>query len=328
MPGWTEEGDASLGHTEALPPPTNFFNSCASTENCVSMSDREDEWRRGHKPRLRALGRRSYVKNREKVRAYGKQYRTKIRMKILSHYGGSPPKCARCGYTDFRALTIDHIEGGGGKHYQNLGGSGFYFHRWIIQNNFPPGLQILCMNCQWIKRWENKETDKPLKYPGEYIAPPLPAIGYEEEIAQITRFLDEECNKDPSVRGFTDDVYDAYCEWCKKTSQKETLTRVLFGKIMLRKVKITRDPSSRKGRRFYIGLAVKGREIRLDERSNLKGEKISKATRAYIEKKRANPPVFCEIPGCMNPFYIMRGWIGVCMDHVNVQSHLSKEDSA
>ncbi len=76
------------------------------------------------------------------------------RMKVLIHYSGNPPKCARCGFSDVRALTIDHIVGGGGKHRREI-------HRrienWIIDNNFPEGYQVLCMNCNLIKKLENKE---------------------------------------------------------------------------------------------------------------------------------------------------------------------------
>ena len=30
-------------------------------------------------------------------------------------------------------------------------------YNWLIKNNFPSGFQTLCMNCQFIKREENRE---------------------------------------------------------------------------------------------------------------------------------------------------------------------------
>lgn len=65
-------------------------------------------------------------------------------------------KCQHCGITDARVLTIDHIDGGGVAHRKEIGAS-MTFYNWIIKNNFPPGFQILCANCQHIKRWTNKE---------------------------------------------------------------------------------------------------------------------------------------------------------------------------
>jgi hypothetical protein len=74
------------------------------------------------------------------------------RRKVLTHYGN---RCARCGFTDQRALSIDHVEGGGAEHRRNLKSNDIC--AWLMRNNFPPGFQILCMNCQWIKRHENQE---------------------------------------------------------------------------------------------------------------------------------------------------------------------------
>ena len=112
------------------------------------------------------------IKNRDRVKATHKvwrsnhpnylnmknrQYRKRDRLIILKHY--SPDLvCQRCGFSDIRALSIDHINGGGGKHMRDnrIEGSGFY--RWIIRNNFPKEFQVLCMNCQWIKKQENNES--------------------------------------------------------------------------------------------------------------------------------------------------------------------------
>lgn len=59
-----------------------------------------------------------YSKNRENAEAR-ERYRTnrmKTKIEVLTHYsGGSSPKCADCGSEDIRALTIDHIKGGGGR---------------------------------------------------------------------------------------------------------------------------------------------------------------------------------------------------------------------
>lgn len=61
-------------------------------------------------------------------------------------------------YVTIDALSIDHIDGGGAKHRKGLTTSNIY--RWLIKNNFPTGFQVLCMNCQFIKKKRNREFGK------------------------------------------------------------------------------------------------------------------------------------------------------------------------
>jgi 5-methylcytosine-specific restriction endonuclease McrA len=63
---------------------------------------------------------------------------------IIAHYGG---KCQCCGETQKEFLSVDHINGGGREHKKTLGLTGDGFYRWIIKNNFPDDLRILCYNC-------------------------------------------------------------------------------------------------------------------------------------------------------------------------------------
>ena len=56
-----------------------------------------------------------------------------------------------------RALSIDHIKGGGNRHRDKLGNDGSGVYRWLKKENYPTGYQVLCMNCQFIKKSENKE---------------------------------------------------------------------------------------------------------------------------------------------------------------------------
>jgi ribosomal protein L36 len=87
-------------------------------------------------------------KHREKVR----KQRWELKLEVLKHY--SPElKCARCGFSDVRALSIDHVNGGGSNHIKEIGGAS-KFYRWLKKNNYPPGFQVLCMNCQFIRRYE------------------------------------------------------------------------------------------------------------------------------------------------------------------------------
>lgn len=62
-------------------------------------------------------------------------------------------RCVRCGFSDKRALQIDHINGGGVRDLKNKNQEQHYRH--VIKD--PDKYQILCANCNWIKRSENNE---------------------------------------------------------------------------------------------------------------------------------------------------------------------------
>ena len=62
--------------------------------------------------------------------------------------------------TDTRILVIDHINGGGCKQKRELGVQGAQFYRWLMKHNFPKGYQIICHNCNWIKKWEQNEVPR------------------------------------------------------------------------------------------------------------------------------------------------------------------------
>ena len=77
------------------------------------------------------------------------------KVSVLTHYGNGKCSCVKCRFSDIRALTIDHINGGGKQHRLEM--KSWNLYRWLIENGYPEGYQTLCMNCQWIKRIENKE---------------------------------------------------------------------------------------------------------------------------------------------------------------------------
>jgi hypothetical protein len=84
--------------------------------------------------------------NREKRNAITRRWYVNIKKKVFEHYGN---QCACCGETRFEFLSIDHINGGGRKHREQLGsqGRGSRFYRWLVKNDFPGGYRTLCYNC-------------------------------------------------------------------------------------------------------------------------------------------------------------------------------------
>ena len=91
-----------------------------------------------------------WEKNKEKFKPIRERYRKDTRKKATDHLGG---KCKKCGFDDERALQIDHINGDGIKD-RNKQITGFY--KRVIEDT-ENKYQLLCANCNAIKRIENKE---------------------------------------------------------------------------------------------------------------------------------------------------------------------------
>lgn len=90
--------------------------------------------------------------NREKLRNAQTARRRQYKNLVFDHYGNA---CAYCGFTDIRALQIDHIHNNGAEERKALGGqqvSGWRFYQHLIKSNYPDGYQTLCANCNMIKQ--------------------------------------------------------------------------------------------------------------------------------------------------------------------------------
>ena len=100
----------------------------------------------------RKKGTQRYTTNEIARHAYYRQ-----RAAVLAGLGG---KCVRCGFEDVRALQIDHVAGDG--HLRRKIQYPASEYREILQRIQAEGdlsaWQLLCANCNWIKRAENGET--------------------------------------------------------------------------------------------------------------------------------------------------------------------------
>ena len=92
---------------------------------------------------------------RDRGRARATRYSRKIRDKAWDHYGGA--HCACCGETDHNFLSLDHVNNDGADHRRSLADHSMNFYQWLKLNNYPPGYQVLCMNCN-MGRWRNGGT--------------------------------------------------------------------------------------------------------------------------------------------------------------------------
>ena len=87
----------------------------------------------------------SKAKNREWQRNHAK----KKRLETLNKYGG---KCACCGEPEVLFLDFDHVNNDGYIHRKTMNKSGNSIVKWVIKNNYPDTIQVLCSNCNQGKR--------------------------------------------------------------------------------------------------------------------------------------------------------------------------------
>ena len=81
----------------------------------------------------------------------GQQSRSASRQRLLDFLGG---KCVHCGNADARVLQIDHVNGDGAACRALMTPGEQRDDIFIAPTNY----QLLCANCNWIKRVENGEV--------------------------------------------------------------------------------------------------------------------------------------------------------------------------
>ncbi len=103
---------------------------------------------------------------RARYRVKGRAYHRKNWHDAIMAYGGY--RCACCGETEPKFLSIDHINNDGAEHRKTISrtlgeirivgrpASGTAnLLLWLKRNNYPDGFQVLCMNCNTGKQRNN-----------------------------------------------------------------------------------------------------------------------------------------------------------------------------
>lgn len=91
-------------------------------------------------------------RNSEKCRIGNRRRLEKVIDQIFSIIEA---KCVICGYLDRRALQIDHINGDGTEERRHR--SGYSYYLYILRHIHEGRYQILCANCNQIRRVENRK---------------------------------------------------------------------------------------------------------------------------------------------------------------------------
>lgn len=125
--------------------------------NKVNVEASIKRWREANPERYKACQLEWADRNWDKVRSSSRDFANRVkartaekwqamRMMVMDQYGG--PVCACCGETIYSFLTLDHVHNDGAEHRRQIGK---HLYRWIIENDYPEGFQVLCMNCNFGK---------------------------------------------------------------------------------------------------------------------------------------------------------------------------------
>jgi len=94
--------------------------------------------------------------NKKAIAARKRAARVALRLEAINCLGG---KCAQCEFSDIRALQFDHVNGDGSSHRKRSPSITTTEYRAIAEGRYDgPVLQVLCANCNWIKREELYEV--------------------------------------------------------------------------------------------------------------------------------------------------------------------------
>jgi hypothetical protein len=115
--------------------------------NPESVRESQRRRREANRETIRESSRRYREAHRKEIAEHDHERHESIRAAVFDHYGRS---CQCCGAAD--QLTIDHVNGGGAEHREELFGKGraagsTAMYLWLIRNGFPPGFQPLCRPC-------------------------------------------------------------------------------------------------------------------------------------------------------------------------------------
>lgn len=171
------------------------YNRNYYRQYCLKHPDkvkaRHKKYKQENKDKIRSSSRIYYLKNKERIDEYRKRYdsinaqriairkhayyrlvkdhittrsreysktsKEKWKETLLSLLGN---RCGVCGYSDTLALQFDHITGGGSKEMRSMTRNGMI--RMYVNNPelAKQKLQVLCANCNWIKRHEKQEVQQ------------------------------------------------------------------------------------------------------------------------------------------------------------------------
>lgn len=140
------------------------------------------------------------VRKRENARRRGNPRQAELRKKynqsrkydVMHHYSNGTMRCSCCNEEHIEFLTINHINGGGGKHVKQLRKDGTDLYPFLKASNYPEGYNVLCLNCNFAEGHFEMCPHKNLKENGGLeqvgIFEPIEKFEQIEENTQVIKF--------------------------------------------------------------------------------------------------------------------------------------------
>lgn len=149
-PSCNEEKDASGFYVDKS-------KSCGLSSWCkVCRRAHKSDWKKRNPDKVKALSVKYRANNKDWLSDRQAMARYATKHRVLQKLGGV---CCKCGFDDERALQFDHINGGGSKERRK----GFDWWSFLKRldtmdvEELKGVYQILCANCNQIKRVVNSE---------------------------------------------------------------------------------------------------------------------------------------------------------------------------
>ena len=111
------------------------------------------------------------IKNYEKFSLQVAKRNQEIKKIVLTRYSNGKLSCSCCGENHLQFLTIEHINGDGGRHRKELKRGGVNFYKWLLAKSengvLPEGYEVLCFNCNFaLGHWGKCPHGKIANYAG------------------------------------------------------------------------------------------------------------------------------------------------------------------
>jgi hypothetical protein len=130
---------------------------CKSCKRKDYMRQYNQRYHAANRTRLIDASRRWKQKNRSRANELNAESALRQKRRCFALYGS---RCNRCGFEDERALQIDHINGPGDDRGSIYRGGQKLYAAILRGDRARDNHQLLCANCNWIKRYENEECKR------------------------------------------------------------------------------------------------------------------------------------------------------------------------
>lgn len=117
---------------------------------CYNERRRERYAEKKDDPKRRELAASWRNRLRPKMREWRESYNEKLKRSAFEAYGGA--RCKLCGENKIDRLALDHVANNGHADRSATKRSGTKLYSFLKTQGWPPGFQVLCHNCNILKR--------------------------------------------------------------------------------------------------------------------------------------------------------------------------------